>query len=360
MRRRRAGRSTRWLAAVGLCLAGLPAASCGSSGSRAVGPPPAVNGGQIVIDFNNGGQNDSYTAVDPTSGTTRALGIPGYFRAGFNDTLTAVAIVRGGELSGSPADESSVGVSHIGSPTSRFIWHFIGSVNYPLAWNPGGNEVAIGVAASVDRGGNQYSRPSPGLWVLAADGSTHRQVVHGEVGPIAWSPDGKSLAYMAATAATPTALKVVSASGDSPRTIATLPPDIGGSYGDPTVSWSPDGRYLAVAYTTFVYATQQHSSQVALYPVSGGAPRVILGPSPDTIYEGASFSPDASTLAVAADLRPAISPPGNNPTETTLATSVPTSIPGQSLDIVNANGTGLHVIAKLNASVVMIGWYPGS
>lgn len=339
-----------------LCVA---AASCGSSTHSTTFPNFPTDNGTIVIDFNNGGQNDSYTAITPTSASTRKLNIPGYLRAGFNRTLTKVAIVRGGEMNGNMDTPSTLSVSSLGSSSSRAIWSFVDSVGSPISWNPSGSEVAVGLDASVDRAGGVHSNPPSGLWTVATDGSNHRQLFNGgDVGPVAWSPDGKTIAFMPATYNKVSTLEVVSAGGGPPRTIGSLDASLG--FDEPTMSWSPDSRYIAVAYTKYQYSYPRATSQIVLYPASGGNPRTILGPSTDVIYRGASFSPDGTRLAVTlTDNNQTQNPPNTGHTsQTTLASAPPqqTTSP-DALVIVGVGGANVHTVARFDATTLMIGWY---
>ena len=79
--------------------------------------------------------------------------------------------------------------------------------------------------------------------VAAADGSNAKVIDHGGLGIMTWSPDGRSLAYMA-WAGTPNAsrLQIVTtaADGSSRNVITTLPGDAWGPV------WSPDSERLLV------------------------------------------------------------------------------------------------------------------
>ncbi len=79
--------------------------------------------------------------------------------------------------------------------------------------------------------------------VAAADGSNPNVIDHGGLGIMAWSPDGRSLAYMAwAGAPNASRLQIVitAADGSSRNVITTLPGDAWGPV------WSPDGTRLLV------------------------------------------------------------------------------------------------------------------
>ena len=346
----------RWVRVLGLGLMVLGVASCDSTSRPAAGVDAHATGGEIVIDFDNGSPHDLYTAVSLAGTTSRTLGIAGYLRAGFNRALTKAAVVEGGAMNGSAADQSTLGVGPLGSPHRRVIWRFVDDVDFPLSWNPSGTQLAVGLSASFDRSGNQHSDPPSGLWVVSTSGSSRRRLVQGDVGPVAWSPDGKTIAFMPTTLET---LNVVPAAGGPSRTIATLP--LGTSlfsYANPTLSWSPDGRQIAVAYTQHTDAPQNHLSQVAVYPAGGGSPRTLVGPSSDLIYTGASFSPDGTELAVTI-LRPVGSTASDGRTSPTTAASNAGQAKAGFLDVVNVEGGYARPIATYERMPLMIGWEPG-
>ena len=106
-----------------------------------------------------------------------------------------------------------------------------------LAWSPGGRHIATGG----HDGRVLIHHASTGVVVQTL--AAHLT----EVREIAWSPDGTSIASLGFDAVRvwdPTTGREVSALGPSPRT-PHLP-----VFGSWTMSWSPDGRYLAVGEST--------------------------------------------------------------------------------------------------------------
>ena len=156
-----------------------------------------------------------------------------------------------------------------------------------------------------------------GLFVMDADGANPRRLVDGWIGALAWSPDGRRIAYTRPE----DVVEIVSADGGAPVRLGlgTYPawsPDgtaiVAASALDGLVvydlktgerrvldstrptyvnpAWSPSGDRIAYAATTGVRYS------VHIIPASGGEPRVVTdGWAP-------TWSPDGTRLAVARSL----------------------------------------------------------
>lgn len=122
--------------------------------------------------------------------------------------------------------------------------------NYSPAVSPDGSKVAM----ILSKGG------SPDLYVANIDGSGLKQLTktrESESAPC-WSPDGKMICFGSRERGS-TLLYTISASGGSPRHLATLGQPI------PTEpDWSPDGRWIA-------FTSQTRSAfNICIVPANGG------------------------------------------------------------------------------------------
>jgi Tol biopolymer transport system component len=113
-----------------------------------------------------------------------------------------------------------------------------------------------------------------------------------------WSPDGKQIAFLrfpelhgarAITTWDPGVLHLVSPLGGSERRLSDLP--LRG-----TPSWSPDGRWLAVAKAA---RGTDPPGGIHLIPVGPGEPRALTSPQPPAFDFAPAFASDGSSLAYA-------------------------------------------------------------
>ena len=100
----------------------------------------------------------------------------------------------------------------------------------------------------------------------------------------AWSPDGKRIAFR--RAGSHGGIYTVSALGGAERKVA-------GIVSGYQMSWSPDGKWLAMAVNT------QEDRGIFLLPVEGGEPRRISNPKPPAFDHSPAFAPDGHGLAYA-------------------------------------------------------------
>ena len=141
-------------------------------------------------------------------------------------------------------------------------------------WSPDGKWIAY----TISRGGSQESTftdisedRNSDIFVISAAGGQPRQLTSNP-GPDAqarWSPDGKSIAYVASPDpgvwAPKTDLMVAPAEGGAPRNLTA-------DYHDSVsgIEWSPDGRSIYTAGAVGVYG------QVLRVPAAGGMPEPVF------------------------------------------------------------------------------------
>lgn len=201
-------------------------------------------------------------------------------------------------VSGSNDREQLGGLSVLSSDGShpRIVWQFSGSSEGQPAWNATGTRLALALSP-VSTGSFRPGVEVSGLYTMNADGSNRRRVASAATGNVAWSPDGRTLAYYApaggsASQAAGGTVMVVPASGGKPRAVgvAEANREVG-----PTLSWAPDGKTIL--------ATSQGNgetpSQVDALPAKGGRARVIFRSVAGKTYRAAAYSPDGSHIAVA-------------------------------------------------------------
>jgi Tol biopolymer transport system component len=154
--------------------------------------------------------------------------------------------------------------------------HFDG---YP-AWSPRGDTIAF-----LRQQGWQPRKRD--LLIVAAQGGTERRITDaGGVG-LAWSPDGRSLAFVDSdSAGEPHSIFLVSVDTGS-RQRLTSPPL--GTFGDLFCAFSPNGRSLAFTRWPTLYA-----GDVWIMPASGGEPRRITQDA--LASEGLDWTPDGRAV----------------------------------------------------------------
>lgn len=199
--------------------------------------------------------------LGPTPFTT----LPGLeYDPAFSPDGSRVAYLR---ASGAGADaEITLHVQLVGSETSLRLTERPAGFDQPIespAWSPDGTAVA-------------YRRwRDPGGWAvyrIPSLGGTERKLA--DLGPVttsglAWSPDGRWLAVgLRSGGGVPLAIHRIGVEGGERRRLTEPPPTI---QGDVLPAWSPDGRSLA-----FVRNLAEETSELRVVPAAGGESRLLL------------------------------------------------------------------------------------
>lgn len=147
----------------------------------------------------------------------------------------------------------------------EFLWED----SHP-AWSPDSREIAFMRTGSlgIEAG---YSGGRPGIWVVAADGSSERLIYETEEinfsEPPAWSPDGNWIAFNSGRL-DETDVWVVPAQGGQAVNVSDLPGEEG------SIAWSPNSEYLLFTNTHLgtinLYLTALDGSETRLLIEGGG------------------------------------------------------------------------------------------
>lgn len=197
-----------------------------------------------------------FTRVSPT-----ATGVES--EPTFSPDGQRLAFVRGSRIGGA----QTVWVSNADGSNARQV-----APGHTPAWSPDGTEL--------------LTSSDPGVWVVGADGNGLR-LVDAAGFSAAWSPQGKRIAYLAASAygydGGP--LRVVDAAGGTPRTLV----DHAGPF-----AWAPDGASIA---TTLRESDLEGNPLVVLDAESG----TVRWQTLSWRGKAVSFSPDGRSLLFQVD-----------------------------------------------------------
>jgi dipeptidyl aminopeptidase/acylaminoacyl peptidase len=177
----------------------------------------------------------------------------------------------------------------------RLVRTVSGPLHATLSWSPNGRLLAI-----ADR---------DGVWVERADGAGRRRLLTTRTtcvtacGPlvVAWRPDGRALAAGGVDPAT-TGFALVNVASGRVTSLLTPQPDVGYA----PIAFSPDGRLLAYRRSSGVEgAASCCTSALIVARADGSRPRTLhrFG---DPIHDGpggATWSPDSSRIAFTEDGR---------------------------------------------------------
>ncbi|MCA9722628.1 MAG: PD40 domain-containing protein, partial [Gemmatimonadetes bacterium] len=138
-----------------------------------------------------------------------------------------------------------------------------------------------------DAARDEAPRNDTDIFVIAIDGGTPRRLttLDGNEGSLAWSPDGRSLAFTSSTTRTgQEELRIVDVAGGTPREV------IGDWRYEPgDIEWTPDGQILmtaAIGGRTALFRVDPRTG--ALDELLGGRRR-ITGTAYDTAFSRVAF-----------------------------------------------------------------------
>jgi Tol biopolymer transport system component len=107
----------------------------------------------------------------------------------------------------------------------------------------------------------------------------------------AWSPDGRSIAFLRFLSAGGAAILLIPALGGPEREIAQISPSY---YADRSVAWAPDGKSLTVSHR----ASPADPYALYLISIDNGNMRRLTSPPPRFVGDdGPALSPDGGSLA---------------------------------------------------------------
>lgn len=162
-----------------------------------------------------------------------------------------------------------------------------GLVAYP-ALSPDGNRLAYCQrGASPNDSFHVYTRRLPTGSVTPLTPGVEGA---GDISP-AWSPDGGRIAFLRVGEDKAAIYTIPSAGGAETRVAEITPPDT--TYNLPALSWSRDGRTLAVA----TGGNARQPSAITLVSLADGALHPATTPSDDSGDTSPAFSPDGARLA---------------------------------------------------------------
>ncbi|HEY9401974.1 MAG TPA: hypothetical protein VIQ24_04735, partial [Pyrinomonadaceae bacterium] len=167
--------------------------------------------------------------------------------------------------------------------------------NEEPAWSPDGKQIAF----TSTRDGNYE------VYVMNADGSGQTNLTRSaavETSP-AWSPDGTRIAFVAFVETRGYQIHVMNADGSGRRSLS------GERGGEREPSWSPDGTRIAFSRGSFIHVMNADG---------GGVRQLTQGTAP-------AWSPDGARIAFVSQGWP--------------------SSGGQTIRVINAEGTGERVVA---------------
>ena len=165
---------------------------------------------------------------------------------------------------------------------------------------PGGN----GRIAFIRSDSSTGSCPDGAIWTMDADGGGERELTggidFGVIGGLAWSPDGKRIAFTVQTdihePLDVMGVLVMNADGSDKTGLVNVPVDDNWGCDPAGPTWSPDGTMLAVGGVDGIYVIDL-ADPLAATLITAGAP---------DYYDQPAWSPDGKLIAVRVPAKGAI------------------------------------------------------
>ncbi|HEY7258750.1 MAG TPA: hypothetical protein VH459_06760 [Gaiellales bacterium] len=187
------------------------------------------------------------------------------------------------------ADPTLVEVATPERPTPAIVYRAPANQSVrDLAWSPDGGRLAVVLGSPLGAGH---------VYVMDVTGGDLKAVTHGHAvtsASVAWSPDGRLLAYDVGRTGRPDlGATIVVSRPDGSNRRAVTPPDENAV----APAWSPDGRRIAYVSAITSAADSDRSGAVEVVPAGGGARRKVSG-----VYDGydPTWAPDSRTVYFAA------------------------------------------------------------
>jgi Tol biopolymer transport system component len=323
--------------------------------SSATATSPTAPTGEIVYSVTVPAPRAYGIGEGKTRGTPLPFPVNNIGKAGISYDGTHVAYSEPGEYGILP--RSTLFVTSTDGHGTHTIWKFAGEPTGPPAWNHAGAAIAMTVQAdttpaSTPEGGSI----APGLWIIPLTGGRPNRVASTAYGSVAWSPNGKTIAYTTTYAAEPVYVRTVPVSGGPSHQIATLTIPDPTSELFTTLSWSPNGKTIltdsygikVVPASSSTKGPYFNHSKIEQIPSTGGKPVILLPVTPYRYYTNATYSPDGSQFVYITGTLP----PGDVD-KTRANTHV-----SFELDITNSSGSDTRRLISVTSSSgsQIIGW----
>lgn len=340
-----------------------PPVASSSTVAPSVVPSCSAYGG-VVASFDSGEPN-SYIAMKPNGSGQCSVGIPGYELAGFSHDLSTVAVADEGTL-GSGHPDTYVSVSPLKGLHLTRIWTMGDDLTRIPTWSPSGKSLAFGLVPTEENGASAANPVAKGLWTIGSNGRNRRLLVPGYVGPVVWSANGTTLAFITTGHQGQSELATVPSGGGKVSVIATL--EGINDYINDSIAWSPSGKFIVLAYriqNAHAGPFQPQPSGIDRYPAAGGKPQAVVAEQTTRSFTGVAYSPDGTRLMISGSGLLA-SASGTTTVSTVPGRSATTPVNGAApqgnnyfLETMNADGSDAKLVATFSSSAQLVGWFSG-